>query len=482
MPDSLTDWPAVATRLSDLLSLERLERSVVSFLEDRANDPWVVACSGGADSTCLALVACSCFGQRSGPLVLAHFNHGLRGEDSDGDQGFVEDLAAGLGLAFEKGGSSDCPESPSEAVLRERRHAFLAAVCAKRGSDILLMGHHRDDLAETMLMRLTRGSGAEGLAAPRPLHRVRDIWRARPLLSLTRSELQNALRQAGAPWREDDSNADLGPFRNRVRLQVLPQLAEAAPNEALAGFGRSRDLLEEDAEALHDWAESSFSKLVDRDGALDAVALRALPIAVMRRVFRKWLSAGSVGETLSANTFDHLLFEIAAGRTCKSSVARHCWVVADELKVFLLEKSLPGRGWGPCALPAGGLLFLPETGVLRMEQPIGGNEARQALANLGVDERRQALLDQDSLEGPLTVRTWLPGDRYAPLGAPGSRKLQDLFTDRKVPPKNRERLPIVLSGDSQIAWCPGFPPAERHRVKSDSSTVLRLTYVNTVTI
>ena len=114
-----------------------------------------------------------------------------------------------------------------------------------------------------------------------------------------------------------------------------------------------------------------------------------------------------------------------------------------------------------------------------MEQPIGGDEARLTLTNSVVDERSQALLDLDSLEGSLTVRTWLPGDRYAPLGAPGSRKLQDLFTDRKVPARNRERLPIILSGDSQIAWCPGLPPAERHRVKSDSSKVLRLTYKNT---
>jgi len=117
-----------------------------------------------------------------------------------------------------------------------------------------------------------------------------------------------------------------------------------------------------------------------------------------------------------------------------------------------------------------------------MKQLIGGDEARLALANSDVDERSQALLDFDSLQGALSVRTWLPGDRYAPLGAPGSRKLQDLFTDRKVPARNRERLPIILSGDSQIAWCPGLPPAEMHRVKRDSSKVLRLTYINKQTL
>ena len=478
MSDSFTDWPTVAAHLSTALTKERLNQSVVSFLKDRQNGPWVVACSGGADSTCLALVASACFGQRSGSLILAHFNHGLRGEDSDGDQEFVENLAAGLGAVFEKAGPLDCPESPSEAFLRDQRHSFLTKVCEKRGSVVLLMGHHRNDLAETMLMRLTRGSGAEGLAAPRPLHQVKNLWRARPLLSLDRTELQNILRQAGAPWREDDSNLDTVPFRNRIRLTVLPELEQVAPNEPLAGFARSRDLLEEDALALHDLAAESFSQLVDREGSLNAEALRSLPIALMRRVFRKWLSERSPGEALSAVAFDHLLFEIAAGRPCKSSVTRYSWVVADERKVFLLEESFRDRGWGPCALPAGGMLFLPGTGVLRLEQSIGGQEARFTLFNSGVDESRQALLDQDSLEGSLTVRTWLPGDRYAPLGAPGSRKLQDLFTDRKVPARNRERLPIILSGNNQIAWCPGLPPAERQRVKKGSCKVLRLTYLD----
>jgi tRNA(Ile)-lysidine synthase len=114
-----------------------------------------------------------------------------------------------------------------------------------------------------------------------------------------------------------------------------------------------------------------------------------------------------------------------------------------------------------------------------MEPSIAGETARQALSQAGVDERREALLDADSLESPVTVRTWLPGDRYAPLGAPGSRKLQDLFTDRKVPATSRRRLPVILSGGCQITWCPGLPPAESCRVTSETSTVLRLTFEDT---
>lgn len=476
MSDTSPDWPAAVTRLRTILPIERLDQSVVSFLQTRRDDPWVLACSGGADSTCLALVACGLFGERSGSLHLAHFNHGLRGEDALADQRFVENLAAGLNLELVVGHAESMPQHPSEAVLRDQRHAFLSDVCAQSGAQVVLLGHHRDDLAETMLMRLTRGSGTEGLAAPRPIHLINDLWRTRPLLSLTRADLQNALLQAEAPWREDASNADLGPFRNRVRLQVLPQLAKVSPSEALAGFGRSRDLLEEDAEALHDWAETAFAQLTKPNGSLDAEALRALPLAVMRRVVRKWLSVGSPSASLSADAFDHLLLEIASGRPCKNSVSRDHWIVADWQTICLVEECLPQRGWGPCSLPATGLLVLPDSGVLRIGDRLDGDEARQVLLEEGLDERREVLLDADSLPGSLWVRTWLPGDRYAPLGAPGRRKLQDMFTDRKIPASLRGRLPVILAEPDEIAWCPGLPPAENCRVTSRSRAVLRLTY------
>ena len=360
--------------------------------------------------------------------------------------------------------------------MREERHAFLSVVCSNSGAEVLLLGHHRDDLAETTIMRLTRGSGTDGLAAPRPIHRVRNVWRTRPLLSLARAEIRAALLEAGIFWREDASNLDLGPFRNRVRRQVLPQLVEVAPSDALSGFARSRDLLEEDANALEALAKEAFPKLVRNDGSLDASGMRELPSAVMRRVLRKWLGEGAAADALSARAFDDLLLEVASGRPSKRSLARNRWVEVDGAAVSFVEASFPMKGWGPCSLPEGGLLFLPSSGVLRVEHPLDGDEAREVLANAGVDERHEGLLDTDSLAGSLSVRTWLSGDRFAPLGAPGSRKLQDLFTDRKVPATRRDRLPIVLTGDDQIAWCPGLPPAERCRVTTRSQEVLRLTY------
>ena len=476
MSDSLHDWPASAARLQAVLSIDQLDASAISFLRQRLDQPWVVACSGGADSTCLALAVAECFPEHVGPLIFAHFNHGLRGGESNADQTFVEELAGGLGITVESGHGRGDPDQPSEALLRDERHAFLQKVCENAGAEILLLGHHLDDVAETMIMRLTRGSGVEGLAAPRPVHRVNDVWRVRPLLSLSRVEIRETLQNAGIPWREDASNEELGPFRNRVRQKVLPEILEAAPNEALPGFKRSRDLLEEDARALDAWSTESFDKILRKDGSLDAQVMRTFPYALMRRMLRAWLGGFDASDALSARAFDDLLCEIAAGGVCKRSLARNQWVETDDQKVSFVESGSSAKGWGPCALPAGGCLFLPDSGVLRMDSSLGGEDARQALSKVGVDEGREALLDADSLESPLTVRTWLPGDRYLPLGAPGTRKLQDLFTDRKVPATRRGRLPVILAGRNRIAWCPGLPPAECCRITPRTGTVLRLTF------
>ena len=479
MTSSSRDWIATANRLRAILPRELLDGTALAFLEERHSQPWVIACSGGADSTCLALLASESFPERDAPLILAHFNHALRGEDSDADQCFVEDMAKGLGLEFESGHGSFSPDQQlSEAELRDERHSFLQDICRKHEADLLLLGHHLDDVAETILMRLPRGSGTEGLAAPRPLQLIDRLWRVRPLLSLSRVKIKEALRKAGATWREDVSNADPGPFRNRVRKEVLPHLAEASPSEVLTGFERSRALLEEDARALQTFADEAFPKLLRNDGSLDAISLRALPPALIRRVLRSWMIAGDASDALSAKAFDDLLIDLAAGRSRKTSLGRNRWIQVSDEKVFFVEESVPSAGWGPCALPTGANLFLPCSGILRMEPSIEGEAARKVLSQNGVDERREALIDADCLISPLTVRTWLPGDRYAPLGAPGSRKLQDLFTDRKVPATSRQLLPVVLSG-VDITWCPGLPPADSCRITSGTSTVLRLTFEDT---
>jgi tRNA(Ile)-lysidine synthase len=181
------------------------------------------------------------------------------------------------------------------------------------------MGHQRDDVAETLLMRLARGSGAGGLAAPRPVQAgPQGRIHVRPLLDLAKSEIIRALRAAGAPWREDATNAGGGYFRNRIRNSVIPAWSRAAGRDALAGAARSRELLEED--------DSALEKLVDRlkpvtpGGKLDVRQLADQPRALARRALHRWLLRLEGSDGLSRQGFESLLSAVQKGRPTRQSL------------------------------------------------------------------------------------------------------------------------------------------------------------------
>ncbi len=233
-----------------------------------------VACSGGADSVYLVhalqefLSSHPNFRNESSkfnvqlstfdvpPPLLLHANHGLRGAESEGDQEFVENLARSVGWPLVTG-RLPVPARATEAALRDLRHTFFRRALADRPHPVaLLFGHHLDDAAESVLMRLVRGSGAAGLAAPRALHEVRPGWfHLRPLLGLRRTEIRQILVNQGLTWREDSSNSIPDPFRNKLRLELLPALAIAAGRDPAPGLARARELAEEDDDALNHWLD-----------------------------------------------------------------------------------------------------------------------------------------------------------------------------------------------------------------------------------
>jgi tRNA(Ile)-lysidine synthase len=181
------------------------------------------------------------------------------------------------------------------------------------------MGHQKDDVAETLLMRLARGSGAGGLAAPRPVQAgPQGRIHVRPLLDLAKSEIVRALRAAGAPWREDATNAGGGYFRNRIRNSVIPAWSRAAGRDALAGAARSRELLEEDDSALEELVERL--KPVTPGGKLDVRRLADQPRALARRALHRWLLRLEGPDGLSRQGFEALLAAVQRGRPTRQSL------------------------------------------------------------------------------------------------------------------------------------------------------------------
>lgn len=277
-----------------------------------------VGLSGGVDSVALLLLLWAHWPARRGRLLALHFNHRLRGRASAGDARFCAALCAALGVELVAGVWAERPAGEvSEGAARAARQAFFNAQLGRRRVAALCTGHHRDDLAETFFMRLARGAGTAGLAAPRPVHAQPALGRVvlRPLLNLDKTVLVAALRAAGGRWREDASNASAVYLRNRVRADLVPawrKVAAEPGRDALGGLALSRELLEDDDDALEAWV--GRVTCIDARGGLALRPLAGLPRGVLRRVVRRWLEATPARTDLNRTGFNALLDLVAAGR------------------------------------------------------------------------------------------------------------------------------------------------------------------------
>ncbi|MGE9296102.1 MAG: tRNA lysidine(34) synthetase TilS [Puniceicoccales bacterium] len=470
----MSDWTNSARRLGSQVDELPLHPAVTDWLDARPGATLGVACSGGADSLALLLILWARL-RKKHPLRVLHFNHGLRGKDADADAAFVRDVAESLGLEFRLGQARFKPgNGVSEDKLRNARLAFFA----KQECDAILLGHHANDVAETMVMRLCRGSGVAGLSAPQPISQPnpRGATHLRPLLNWSRETVENALVAASVQWREDITNRSPDFFRNRVRHNIWPNLVVASPTNALAGTLRSRQLLEEDAAALDTWLEAVMPDCPTAS-ELDAAPLRGLPKALWRRALQRWLGQLALAEHLSADAVDALLEKWMWAERQRVSVGADHFIVGSADGLLKVEGVSHVPEWAAQVLPSGGQIALPNRSWLRAEWMLLTSDQRKDVLSGKVNENVAAFLDWKLEESPrLTVRLWEAGDRYQPLGAPGSRKLQDCFTDRKIPERERKRLPVVCDEAGNIVWVPGLPPSDTRRLREDCNWALWLTY------
>lgn len=322
MAGARVNWTRVAERLAAAIPRERLHPAVCSWIASRPpRERLAVALSGGADSVALLLLLRAHFPERRARLLALHFDHRLRGRASAADARFCAALCRALGVELITGRWEDRPRpqaaAVSESAARAARIQFFATTLRRRRAIALFTGHHRDDVAETLFMRLARGAGSAGLSAPRPVHPQPALSRVhlRPLLNLDKSTLVSALLDVGARWREDASNESSAYLRNRIREEVVPAWRAAADQgrDALGGLALSRELLEEDDIALEAWADRATR--IDARGGLALAPLRDLPRAVLRRVVRRWLAATPARTDLNRTGFNALLdLASASGR------------------------------------------------------------------------------------------------------------------------------------------------------------------------
>ncbi len=443
----------------------------------------VAAVSGGGDSVALLHLLAELAGRSLLTLAgVAHVNHRLRRPASDEDERFCRDLARRFGVPclVESVAVADVARSRRVSVERaghQVRHAFYARAAGELGAARVALGHTIDDQAETVLLRLIRGAGAAGLSGMRP----RAGILVRPLLAVGRAALRRYLADGGIPFREDASNADLRVPRNRVRHELLPHLRTYSPRivEALA---RQADIARADEAWLSRRANEAATELVSQERGpveVDAAGLAALPPALARRVARAALArVASDRREIGFDAIERVRRMAAEGRPARADVPG-CRVERSAGRLRLV----PRRGRGGPAPPPGfayrleipGEVSVPEADV-RIRAEVVGPVAAAALAG-GAAGRAGGETAVVALPAAaaLVVRSWRFGDRYRPLGLAGrSRKLQDLFVDRKVPRDERKRVPLVLDAAGRVIWVVGFGIDHDFRPGEGSESVLFL--------
>lgn len=436
----------------------------------RPGDRVGIAVSGGADSVALLRALLELRSELGIVLSVVHLHHGIRRAEADADAQFVADLANSfdLPLHLERANvpaHSEKEKLSLETSARELRYAFFKRLLEADACDKIATAHTLDDQAETVLLRILRGTGTRGLAAIPPLRDASPQLAARiirPLLATRRAQIETYLHSLHQPWREDATNQDPRHLRNRIRHQLLPQL-ERDYNPALR---QSLVNLAEIARAEEHYWNDELSRLAplltQHDDALllDRPRLLALPLALQRRLLvdlADWLDL-----PIHFDDVEQIL-RLAAHPGSEHTFENGWQVESTKPALEIRRTSDPSES--PCyeaVLPVPGSVDLPIS--LRLQASIiESDEASRYNA--------AALLRQDQLESPLRVRNWRPGDRFWPVGTKQAEKLKRLFQQHHIPSGARSSWPVVLSGET-IVWVRDFPVASGYQAHHTNSVLV----------
>ena len=452
---------------------QKLLAAIQRFNLCRPDDSLIVGVSGGADSVAL-LDLLATLPDFPLTLVVAHLNHCLRGDESDGDQQFVQQLADRYQLPYELR-RVDVRQLARQRGLsleeagRTARYDFFDELRIRHHANAIAVAHHSDDQAETLLLRLLRGAGTTGLASMAARNRAGVI---RPLLTISRQELREHLTARGLSFREDSSNSDQTYLRNRIRHELLPLLQEYNPaiTERLSA---TACLLGEDETLLLHCTETAFQQ-ISRTGtgwnALSLTALKQQPYALRLRLYRMTIESiqghQQRFELRHYQLLDRLLLEGSTGAGLDLPCRLTAMLTADRLLLApraLLRPAPPGcyRIDAPGNYELGnGLTLLVEATV-----------APSSWHNLPV---AVCYVDPEQAPFPWQVRPVAPGDRLELLGMTGSRSIQDILTDLKFPRHLRGCLPLI-SQDNRPLWLAGIRRSRYALVTPNHMQAFRIT-------
>ncbi|HWP98155.1 MAG TPA: tRNA lysidine(34) synthetase TilS [Syntrophomonadaceae bacterium] len=448
--------------------LQKIKAYIIEHNLLKEGQTVVLGVSGGPDSMALLHILVGLRTELGIQVVAAHLNHGLRAEAGDEEQ-LVSRVCHDLRVSFFSAqrdilALAGMQKKSLEETGRKERYRFFYEVCQREEAHAIATAHHQDDVAETVLIHLLRGSGIKGLRGILPRNGVL----IRPLLCVGKEEILDYLHQQRLVFCQDQSNQDLRYTRNRIRHCLLPMLRDQFNGRIVQNLNQLADIAREENQWLEEMAAAAFEELVEQPDEntliVDNLGLQVKPTACQRRLLARALAClGGEGEwelkdiekirDLQTKTGSHRMVPLKKGLVAKK--------VYDHLVLSNREAVPTDFCHKLDQIP--GSFSIPEIG--------------QRFSLFLTDPDSQVFdeamyLDYDRLEGhQLFLRSRRPGDRIRPAGGRGSKKVKEYFIDRKLPWEERDRVPLLAS-DHEIHAIMGCCVAEPVRVRPQSQRIL----------
>ena len=470
--------------------LEKIENYIKNYQMIEHGDKVITGVSGGADSVCLLLALCALREKLDFEVIVCHVNHELRGEEAAQDEAYVEMLCRKLQapfFAFHENVeliAKNRKESLEEAGRSVRRQAF-EQLCKEQGGTKIATAHHRNDNAETMLLNMARGTGIRGLCGIRPVY---GKW-IRPLLELSREEIEQWLGEQGISYCMDETNQEDEYTRNRIRHHVIPVLEEQVNTKTVEHFGQLSEQMEEIYEYLEQQTDQAWKSCVKQSNEQkkkSRILIKAEEMRQIQGVIKKFLVQRAVCEAAGAQKdieSRHIqavldLFGRQTGRQIDLPYGLTAKRVYDGVLLVKEKKQPAGQREGrntesefPVGLQIPGEIQIPGTN-LKISCCIT-DENEKISAKEMPQKSYTKCFDYDIIKSSLCVRYRQPGD-YLTIDRDGrKKKLKSYFIDEKIPKEERDTQLLIAEG-SHIVWIPGRRMSSYYQVGDQTKKILKI--------
>ncbi|MGH4121937.1 MAG: tRNA lysidine(34) synthetase TilS [Clostridium sp.] len=438
------------------------------------DDKVIVAVSGGPDSTCLLYILNELKEELGIKLFGAHINHCLRGLEADRDEEYAKKTCESLNIDFyskkvDVHRISEEKNISCEMAGREVRYEFFKELMIKLTASKIALAHNANDQAETILMRIMRGTGIEGMVGIKP---VRDKIYVRPILHLSRSEIEKYCDDNNIQPRIDKSNSEKIYARNKVRLDLIPYIEENFNKDIINTINRLSDILKKDNDYLENISNKEYKKhcVIGEQMVIINKSAFLQHEAIISRIIRRALLA--VNHSLYNFEKIHIwnIIELQKHDTGKTTMLPQDIVVDNcygDIHIHIHKKVTEVNN-KECYLKVNEKNFI---------QSLNGVIEIDVISKLGFTEVKGndyiVYFDYDKIAQPITFRYRKQGDKFIPLGMAGNKKLKDLFMDLKIPKDKRNEIPLICFGPD-IAWVVGYRISEKFKVSKNTKNILQI--------